>query len=100
MDIKGSELGIKDEFINKVFSINIDESDMFYIVKFVYLNYVKNVLLDGLNLENLYLIFKIMILVNVEIIYRVINFKIWNEVVFNFSDKIIEKFCFIVLDDK
>lgn len=40
MKIKGFELDVKDEFINKVFSINIDEFDMFYIVKFVYLNYV------------------------------------------------------------
>lgn len=41
-----------------------------------------------------------MILVNIEIDFRVISFKIWNEVVFKYKDKIIEKFCFIVFEDK
>ncbi|MCE6056407.1 hypothetical protein J7889_02250 [Mycoplasmopsis agalactiae] len=100
MDIKGSELGTKDEFINKAFSTNIDESDMLHIVKSVYLNYAKNVLLDGLNLENLYLTLKTMTLANVEITHRAINSKIWNEAALNFSDKITEKPCFIASDDK
>lgn len=100
MKIKGSELDAKDEFINKAFSTNINELDMLHIVKSIYLNYAQNVLIDGLNLENLYLTLKTMTLANIEIDPRAINSKIWNEAVIKFKDKITEKPCFIDSDDK
>nr|WP_307925848.1 hypothetical protein [Mycoplasmopsis bovis] len=73
---------------------------MLHIVKSVYLNYAQNVLIDGLNLENLYLTLKTMTLASIEIDPRAINSKIWNEAVIKFKDKITEKPCFIDSDDK
>ncbi len=88
---------LKMNLLIKAFSTNINEFDMLHIVKSVYLNYAQNVLIDGLNLENLYLTLKTMTLANIEIDLRAINSKTWNEAVIKFKDKITEKPCFIEL---
>ncbi|WP_029513215.1 BC85_0335 family putative methyltransferase [Mycoplasmopsis primatum] len=97
--IKGSPLETKPDYINQAFKTNIDELDEIHIVKSVYLNYVKDVLLTGYNLENLYLTLKELTLANIHIESKAINNQLWNDAVLDLPDKIKEKPNFVQDDD-
>ncbi|MBZ4195550.1 BC85_0335 family putative methyltransferase [Mycoplasma tauri] len=98
--IKGSPLDAKPEFINKAFTNTIHELDTMQMVKSVYLNNAKDVLVDGKELENLYLSLKFLTLANIEIYHKAIDIKKWNEAVLNYPNDLKEQPNFISNENK